>query len=269
METNNNLTIGNVFSETFRTFSKNFIKLIIPSVLCFGLPYILYMAYFQATIGDAEQYYGAYSTTVFSSQITGSLVYSLFNMAFYIYMVRLTSNLYTGREESTGSMILLAVKRLIPFIILTILVSIMIAAGFILLIIPGIILALALCVYQQIFVIEDKKITATIKRSFALTNKKKGKLFLIFLIAFLVMIVISMIFALFIGGGITAFVAVGTEAAALPLTSIIIMTVVMLPLYPLSFSMLNAIYYNLLKDKEGFHDETLADEFMSEEDEVE
>ncbi|HEX7666379.1 MAG TPA: hypothetical protein VF407_17755, partial [Polyangiaceae bacterium] len=80
-------------------------------------------------------------------------------------------------------------NKLLPILGTQILMGLAIVVGFILLIVPGIILSLGLCLSTYYVADADYGPIDAMKASWAATNGSKGKLFLLGLIGFLVMIV--------------------------------------------------------------------------------
>lgn len=97
-------------------------------------------------------------------------------------------NYMAGKRVSLGAMIATGVRRLVPLLVVGVLCYLLVLVGFVLLVVPGVILGCALVAAIPAVVVERPGVFGAIKRSFALT---KGKRFAIF-VAFLVFLVVTM-----------------------------------------------------------------------------
>lgn len=107
-----------------------------------------------------------------------------------------TDNYYRAEEVGFEDLIKKAASKLLGVIVLAILISLISMVGFILLIVPGIILSVKLSLVLPTYVLEDVSVFTAISRSFQMT---KGNAWTIFG-TFLIFIILVMII-----GGIAAF----------------------------------------------------------------
>lgn len=113
-----------------------------------------------------------------------------------------------NKPVDIGAAIGNAVRNLLPLIAVSILVGLMVMGGMILLIVPGIIWALASCVAVPAYVSERGiGITGAISRSFELTRNNRWMLFAIFIVAIFLFSLVSGVIGLIITG-----VSTGTNA---------------------------------------------------------
>lgn len=94
--------------------------------------------------------------------------------------------------------------RLLPLIGLGIVVVLAVGIGLVLLIVPGVIIACALCVAIPVFLEQNTGISDSLQRSYALTKGNWLRLFLTFLafgiVAGIASFIVSLVFGLILGG---------------------------------------------------------------------
>jgi hypothetical protein len=99
-------------------------------------------------------------------------------------------HLNDGRSDVGGSA-LVALRMLGPLLLLSLLATLMLAAGLMLLIVPGIIVYLALIVAVPVLIVERRGIVGALRRSVELTRGSKGQILLIVLIELAVIVVLA------------------------------------------------------------------------------
>lgn len=269
VEVKKNFTLGTLFGETFNLYFQNFLHLIIPAVIFFGASAVLvYLTYLQMFSSfNSSTYFGPANISLMISYF----VVAIFFLPFYYYQIQVASNCYLNKNESPSKLIQLGLKRFFPLLGMTFLYILGLLLGSLALIIPAYIIMIGWSLNSVVFVLEKKGASASLKRSWALTKGYKGKLFLIFIILFLIMYAV-MIIAMILGresllGLVSGFMENSGESF-IPIVSLgfsALYAIGYILLFPLYTVFLIVVYYNILKDKEGFATEQLAEEFMSQE----
>ena len=151
-----------------------------------------------------------------------------------------------GKPASIGDCMSVGFSRMFPVLGVAFLAGLAVIGGFILLVIPGILLACML--YVAVAVVEKPGVTASLSRSAALTKGARWSIFAIVLVIGVLNNVISRI----LGGAIEA-----TDAVVVILISVVIALV-----FNLWGSVAQAVaYYDLRKAKEGVDIEDLVKVF--------
>lgn len=163
MTNNYSLSVGSWFSRGWETFNRNRCQLIAASLIC--------------TVCDLLYYFPSSNTPIIVIQVVGAVLMSVILVGWY-YMC-----LKSVKGEKTAVVdVFSGFSRLGSVLALCIILAVMLTGGVVLLIIPGIILALMYGL--SVFAIMDKK--ATVKESLRLSGRitkgYKGKLFCLFLV---------------------------------------------------------------------------------------
>ncbi|EGF93551.1 putative membrane protein [Asticcacaulis biprosthecium C19] len=127
-----------------------------------------------------------------------------------------------GKKADLGAAISGALRNIIPIILISIVCGLLVMGGLILLIVPGIIWAIATCVAVPAYVGERGiGIMGAINRSFELTRNNRWTLFAVFLVVLVLFFLVAGVFGMIgavamLGGG-----AVGTDPASASVLSIV------------------------------------------------
>jgi hypothetical protein len=216
------LDIGGVFEKTAEIYKRSF-----GTVWLVALILMVPSAIIVALLGDEGvlQFIGSLVNLAFSAWLVGSIV-------------RIVQDVEAdGRvDQSVGELLGSVAPRLIPLILLQIVVGILTAVGLILLIIPGIIIALMLIASVPAFVVENLGVFDAMSRSAELTKGNRMRILAVGLAVLAAYIVIAVIGALLI--------------AAAPVVGVIAMIIVAVLLYPY-VSIITAVLYFRLRELHG------------------
>jgi len=176
-------TIGNVFSRSFTLIGQNFVRLLLVGLLTYALPVGTGAALFWAGSGidvNNPQNWGG-------PQIVSLLLFGLLSMLFYFINMSVVTELAITRAVHQPFVLGTALKRslinIVPLFLVMLLCGLSMMLGFLLLIIPGIIIAIALCVAIPAYVAESRTgIIGALKRSWALTENHRWAILLIFIL---------------------------------------------------------------------------------------
>ena len=248
--------IGRVISRTFRVIADNApVFLALTALLC--LPVVIYdqfgiiaglFGYHVATF-DGFGGLGA----IYARAAIGYAISFIFANLLEAAITHGTVVSLNGGKASFGECFSTAISNILPLLAIVLIASVAILLGFLVLIVPGIILMLMLCVPVQVRVTEHKGIMDSLNRSAQLTKGYKGQIFGLFAIYFVLIVVI----------GLITRPLDGLVMIAQPVEAYTILYLAVAMLVQIVFGLLNAVgttsvYYELRPVKEGVGPEQLA-----------
>lgn len=236
------LSLGEVLDVSFGLYRSLFVPLLVVAVICQAIPMALGV-YLGAS--------GAMFSNLPLSLLYGALAVILgsIGVAASTFIV---SDAYLGRETSATVALQRATTLLGRLIVISILTSILVGLGFLLLIVPGVILLSGLLLSTVVAVLEaPPSATAAMGRSWDLTRGFRGKVFLTVLVAFLLLLVPSIA----ISG---ADAILGDSDGTVSLIILVLEAVLQIFIYPFAYVVMTVLYYDLRVRKEGFDLELLA-----------
>ena len=233
------IDIGRVVSRGFEVLGRRALPFLLLTLLLGVLP--TFLAY-RAVTGDGA---------VFGYGI-GWLVSMVCAYLLQATLVRSSILDLSGRDADIAGSLKVAARLLLPMIGLAILTSIIVAIGFVLLIVPGIIAYIMLSVAVPVMVEERSGVFESMRRSRALTKGSRGRIFILVLLFLVAAIVVNMILPFLVG-------TLGIDDA---LTVVALMQAIGAGLLALVVgTMLASLYLELRIVKEGQTAEGLADIF--------
>ena len=245
------LSLGEVLDVSFGLYRSLFLPLLLVTLLTRALP-LLVSVYIEAA-GGALANLPLYVLTLLANVILGAIAAAASTF--------IIAENYLGRRLSAAE----AFRRALPYtgrlIMLALLSSFIMVIGFLLLIVPGVILAVGLVLATPAMVLEGiPAATDALGRSWALTRGYRGKLFgglcVIGLLLYLPFLAL---------GGYAAVIPPTTpETAATTVGSPTFLVAMALSallqtlIFPLFYCLLTVAYYDLRVRKEAFDLEVLA-----------
>jgi uncharacterized membrane protein len=200
------LDIGRVISGTFSVIGRNFVAFSVLSLVLAGLPTAV-IAFIQAsslqaaeTFSFSSGYFTSVAYTALAGLITGAILQGA--------LVYGTVQDMTGARPSIAECLANGLRAFLPLIGLSILLAIAIVCGFILLIVPGLMMACAWCVAVPALVADRSGVFGAFGRSAELTRGNRWRIFALFIIVWVIAIVIGMVIGAvavalsFAGGGL-------------------------------------------------------------------
>jgi len=189
--------IGRVVSRLFNVLSANFgtflaltALLTIPTLL-----HSVYTALNPASTGMAGT--GGFQPgggLIFLRYMTiGLLIYFIFGYTLQAALIKGTIVYLNGDRPTFGECLSTGVKAFLPILAIGVLSFMGMTLGFMLVIIPGIILLLMWSVVIPVRIIEQTGIGASFGRSRALTKGHRGKIFLLGLMFFVLVVIIGLV----------------------------------------------------------------------------
>jgi uncharacterized membrane protein len=190
--------IGRAFSNTFSVMGRNIglwigLAIIFSAIPGFILQLIILAPLTGGALTDSNQLATdpGMMTTYYIAVFVGGLISIVLSALLSASLIRATIEDMSGKTPSMGDAISTALAVLLPAIGLSLLVGIGVMIGFVLLIVPGIILWLRWAVAVPALVQERQGVMASMSRSAELTRGSRWALFGLFVILVIIAIVIQ------------------------------------------------------------------------------
>jgi len=255
--------VGRVINRTFGAIKNNFVSFFLASLIIMGTPMLL-IGLLPVLMGTGGLIEG---DTINESYLTGIMLVA--GISFIVVMIGsilLQGALifgavadFNGRKAPFSECMSVALRYFLPLLGLGILVGLGMILGFMLLIIPGIFIALGWSIAAPVLIVEGKGITDSISRSWELTKGYKRWILLLVIILIVISTIISAVLGAFtlIAGDPTTVVLEGGS------TSFHILNAIFSALAQAISTMISAtgvaaIYYEIRQLKEGIGAESLA-----------
>lgn len=262
--------IGNVISNMGRSISQNAGTFFGLSAVLYGFPaailgfiqFLLMRPMLQAAggaaSGDPSAFGGAPEQLFRTIAITAGLglISWLLIAVLQAAVIHGVVHHLLGRRASIGDCLRTGVRFMLPSILIGIVTGIGVVFGMILLIVPGIILALGWSVSVPVAVLEGKGVFASIGRSWSLTDGHKWSIFLLGVIYF----VIAMVLGVVVSGAGGPFMMANMEVYFL-VNSVLLTPLMNTVIYVIATAGIASIYFELRQVKEGIGAETMASVF--------
>lgn len=230
------LSLGELLDATFTLYRRHFSVLVGIAAICFG-PFQVMNIYAEVAGGWSEH---------LMLLLVGILIASLGSLVGAAAILKIVSAGYLGRSESAGDGIAYAMSRILPLMVAGFAKYILIMLAFMLLIVPGIIVACGYAVVSQVVVLErPSNPLDALGRSWSLTRGHKGT-------ALVLTVVLSLLGA--IPGLVAGIIAEVTPLGVAATVVGSLFTVVLAPLVPCGMTL---FYYDLRVRKEAFDLEML------------
>lgn len=183
-----NIDPGRVISRGFEALSKNFVPFFGVALLFGGLPTLL-MQYFMLSAAQTTDPAAMFSLAN-GGVLAGSFIVTAIGGALLqAALVRSTIFYLSGRDADAGGSALAALMLVLPIIGVEICSSVLIGVGFLLLIVPGLMINCALLVVVPALVEERMGVFASITRSRDLTRGSRWQVFVVVIFLWIVGIV--------------------------------------------------------------------------------
>jgi hypothetical protein len=254
------LSVGEVLDASFKVVRSSFGTLA-ACVLVVALPLNIVNTLITASTSDNafnldSNPSGDVST---GTALAGSLLTTVLSLVLTTLAAaacfRAVSSVYLGEQPTVGESLSFAASKLLPLIVLSILFTIGLIPAFLLLILPGIWLAVAWSVGFPAMLSEGLGPAQALGRSFRLVKGRWWPTFGAVLVMYLIVIVISGILGVLFGA--TLIASLDSEAVAAVIYTIVntLSSLITLPLFA---AVLTIIYFDLRVRKEGFDLHLLA-----------
>ena len=193
------MSIGRVFQRAFSAIQLNPIVVLGLALLVGALPALI-VTFFLVQLGlgsNAGLQNGFSLARFFGASFFSSLVLMVVSALVQGALTRATVSAAEGRRATFGESFAAAAHVLLPLIGLSLLFGIAVAIGFVLLIVPGVILLLMWAVSVPALVVERQGVFAAFARSAELTKGARWKILGLFLVIGVAYLLVSYVFRLF------------------------------------------------------------------------
>jgi hypothetical protein len=237
------LDIGEVLGDTFAVIGRTFVTLANIAVMFVAIPAVVRIAGVVLTpVSPAFTFLDA----------IGALAHAVGTILATNAILVLAMQDLHGQPTDTRVMFQVAARKFWPVVGLVLLIALGVALGLMLVIVPGVILALAWSAAQPALVLEDRGVFDSFKRSLDLTRRKRWSIFLLYFLVVLVAIVVEvLVFAL--SGGMRGLVSLSS-------TNTVVSSLLSVIATPFS-AVLSAALFNHLRGKTGYGAEAVAEVF--------
>jgi hypothetical protein len=246
------LDIGRVIQETFQVLGRHLVTFLILALILVGIPRallgvvqvsMLSTAVATMTFGGPVLYWG----------LLGLLVSVVTSVILQATIISGAASDMNGRPVSVTDSLRIGLRAFLPLIGLSILLGIAVWFGFLLLIVPGVLMALAWCVAVPVYVVEQPGVFASFERSAELTRGNRLRIFGLACLFFVAGIIISIVFG--IVGGILRF---ATAGVFLYVQAAILSPIIGAAVAALGATLSAVLYVELRRVREGVGPQGLA-----------
>jgi hypothetical protein len=182
------IDIGNVVSRGFRTLVKCFLPFFGAAAILSGIPGFFNQYTVVTYVGDSPFY--VTSLAIWSAGIGAILGYFLLQG----FVVRSSILHMSGRDPDFAGSVVAALKLFLPMLGIAIVSGIVIMIGFLLLIVPGVMLYIILIVSVPALVEERRGVFGSMRRSRDLTRGSRWLILLLVILFYVASIIVSILF---------------------------------------------------------------------------
>ena len=237
------LSTGEVLDVSFELYRAMFLPLVIISLVSRLVPTVV--GVYLSSAGGFLDNWG-----LGIAQLLLSVVLNALGVAATTFVV---SGAYLGNEVRAEKALRSAWRLIGPLILLSLMTSLVIGVGLVLLVVPGVIFIAGLAVSTVAMVLEQPiSATGAMSRSWELSRGFRGKALLTLIVTTLLLVIPTMIAGVLAG---LAGLLLGTQPA---LVAEALVGVLQIFVYPFMYVALTVLYYDLRVRKEGFDLELMA-----------
>jgi hypothetical protein len=254
------VSIGRILSRTFGAIASNPGVMLVIAFVFGALPSTA-ISYYQQTLAEPMRTGLIRPRDYFTVVILAALANMVLNLIVQGGLVRATMTAAEGDRATLGECLSTGLRRALPLLGVAILSGLGIVLGFLLLIVPGVILYLMWSVAIPVVVVERHGVIGSLSRSSELTSGAKGTIFALFLIVWVIMMAAAAVsgaamVAIYGVQGLAAAVQDGLAPGFL-IVNVVVSTVVTV----FASAIPTALYVELREWKEGEIGESLGDIF--------
>lgn len=250
--TSSGFDVGRVMSRTFGVIGRNLLVFGILSLALAGVPQGIARYFSQASVLGT----GGLNAALIS--VLAGLLSFIGANVLQASVIHGTISDLNGKKANLDDCIATGLKYLLPVIGISILTAFALAAGFILLIVPGVMMAMAWCVNVPVVVVERKGVFEAFGRSADLTRGHRWPIFGLAVIYVLVVWVVDAVGMATTAGFSLANLARGPGFNG---AEWVVLTVLQIVQSLIAAAGVASIYYELRATKDGVGPESLASVF--------
>lgn len=261
------LDIGRVISGTLQVIGRNLVSFSVLGLLLSGLPTaVISIIQLTAFRGQTEAMAaGSFnmSPAYFTSMGMGVLAALITTAILQGALIYGTVQDLNGQRPSIGAALATGLRSFLPLLILTVLLVLAIACGMVALLVPGIMMACAWCVAVPALVAERTGVFGAFGRSADLTRNNRWRIFGLFVLVWVILLVIGLVFGALTGITAVAGAASGADPVAVALNPVnIVISVIQQTISAVIGAAFAAVLYvELRKARDGAGPQWLAEIF--------
>lgn len=259
---------GRVMNSTFSAIWHNLLSFVALSLIFVGIPafviglWPIFLDFNEAIMSDNTEALAQFMQFAIVSGLAGIAIMIVFQALLQGAVIRGCIKHFNNEKSSIGDGLRTALKYILPLIGFAILSGLGMMLGFILLIVPGVILALMWYVGVPAIVAEETGVMGAFERSSALTDGYKGWILLFIVLLFFISMIISAVgSAVLLAFGddpVTQMVTGGTPTTAYWYVNAFINAAAQMFSSVMFTAGVAAVYYELRRLKDGVGAESLA-----------
>jgi hypothetical protein len=252
------LSIGEMLDAGFKLFRHRFGTLMV-CVLVPVVPLSILSTIIVGSVDDAAFDVNAPASDSSSVDVANLIDNLLSGAAAAIAIAacfKVISSAYLGERADAGTSLRYGLSRLLPLVVAYFAMSICVGIGLVLLLVPGIFLAVKWSMTFPAIVAERAGPFAALRRSWELTRGHWWRTFGTLLVVVLISFVLSIAILVGFGAAVATSDSISELAFAVLLTAVTI--IVLAILYPLTAAVVTVLYYDLRVRNEGFDLQLLA-----------
>jgi hypothetical protein len=254
--------MGRVISGTFEVIGRNFVPFVLMSLLLGGLPNLLVGVVQLRFISEAQ----TFEPRVLGASFIGGLVILTTAFVLQAAIVHATVADLNGRRVVLGDSLRIGLRNCLPLIGLAVLSGLGIAIGFMLLIVPGLILMVVWSVAVPAKVVEKVGVFDAFTRSRDLTRGRRWPIFgllVLYAIAawFLSILVLAAFSPFALAKGASTTETMKSFADSISVIQLVADPLIATITTLVSTAGLSTLYYELRRSREGVGPEALASVF--------
>jgi hypothetical protein len=188
-ETTGQLDMGRVIQDLFAVLGRNFVTFLVLAVILVGVPGLL-AGYLQMSLLRQGHLFDLWVTLAGFLPGLGALILQ----GTIIYGTVTDMN---GRPASLADSLSIGLRSFLPLLGIGILFGLAVILGCVLLIVPGLMIAMAWCVAVPSYVVEHPPLLESFSRSAQLTRGNRWRIFALFILYFVVLIIVEAVFGVF------------------------------------------------------------------------
>ncbi len=240
-------SIGEVLDSSIKLFRQSLpqswpIALTAAAVRAVGLIYVL--LHFGAAL-KPQQALKMYSAPSF---LTLSIASGLISLVLYGALLFKTNAVATDTDMSTGEAFNNGLRAGPRLFLASLGFGLACALGFLLLIVPGLYLSIALALYAAAIVVDDQRAGESLGTSRRLVKGNYWRTAAIFTVAFVILMIVFMALGVVVGIGA---VAVSRDPTVILLVNTCVQSLLYIVMYPFFASLLVVVYHDLKLRNEG------------------
>jgi hypothetical protein len=197
-----------VLDSGFRLFVASLkpvlLLLVITAIINIIMQYAMFQTMLPAQQFSTEEEIAQHMAAMMPQILGTSLIIWLVSLILYNAILSRVGAVASGDNGELYDSLMTGIKKVIPVFIAAILYTLAISVGFMLLVIPGLILMVTLLFFQVLIVVDDEGMVASLKRSHNLVWGNYWRTTAVILIPFIIMYALIMVVA-FIAGFFGAF----------------------------------------------------------------